>query len=99
MRAALKTELSAEQRRRIEGIISAPRPVPKSEKLRQVRSVRVLERIAAPRAGATRLAANDLLKKLAAGAPEARLTKEAKMSLERLEKQRKGEVKGDIQDK
>ena len=99
MRAALKTKLSAEQRRRIEDILSAPRPVPKSEMLRQLRSVRVLERIAAPRAGATRLAAKDLLKKLAAGAPEARLTQEAKTSLERLEKQRKGEVKGDIQDK
>ena len=89
MRAALKTKLSGEQRRRIEDILSAPRPVPKSEILRQLRSVRVLERIAAPRAGATRLAAKDLLKKLAAGAPEARLTKEAKTSLERLEKQRK----------
>ena len=87
MRAALETKLSGEQRRRIEEILNAPRPVPKSEMLRQLRSVRVLERIAAPRAGATRLAAMDLLKKLAAGAPEARLTQEAKTSLERLEKQ------------
>lgn len=89
MRAALTTKLSGEQRRRIEVILRASRPVPKSEMLRQLRSVRVLERIAAPRAGATRLAATDLLKKLAAGAPEARLTQEAKTSLERLEKQRK----------
>jgi WD40 repeat protein len=85
---ALKTKLSAEQRRRIEAILSAARPVPKSEKLRQLRSVRVLEHIATstPGADATRLAAIDLLKKLAGGAPEARLTQEAKASLERVER-------------
>ncbi len=87
--AALKTKLSAEQRRRIEALFNAPRPVPKSEKLRQLRSVRVLEHIASstPGADATRLAARSLLKTLAAGAPEARLTLEAKPSLECLEKQ------------
>jgi len=92
--AALKSKLSGEQRRRIETIFNAPRPVPKSEKLRQWRSVRVLEHIAASAADATRLAASrlaavDLLKKLAAGAPEVRLTQEAKASLERLDKRLK----------
>lgn len=84
--AALKTKLSAEQRRRIEALLNAPRPVAKSEKLRQLRSVRVLEHIAssAADAEATRLAARSVLKTLAAGSPEARLTLEAKASLERL---------------
>jgi hypothetical protein len=65
--AALKTKLSAEQRRRIEAILNAPRPVAKSEKLRQLRSVRVLEHIASSTADAdaTRLAARSLLKTLA----------------------------------
>jgi RNA polymerase sigma factor (sigma-70 family) len=89
LEGALKTKLSAEQRRRIEAIFNAPRPVPKSEKLRQLRSVQVLEHIATSTPGAdkTRLAAIDLLKQLAAGVPEARLTQEAKASLERLERQ------------
>jgi len=87
--AALKTKLSDEQRRRIEAILNAPRPVPKSEKLRQLRSVCVLEHIASsnPGADATRLAARSLLKTLAAGSSEARVTLEAKATLERLEKQ------------
>jgi hypothetical protein len=85
--AALKTKLSAEQRQRIEAILNAPRPFPKSEKLRQLRSVRALEHIAISTPGADAIAARSLLKTLAAGAPEARLTLEAKASLERLEKQ------------
>jgi hypothetical protein len=84
--AALKIKISVEQRRRIEAILNAPRPVPKSEKLRQLRSVQVLEHIASSTADAeaTRLAARSLLKTLAAGSPEARLTLEAKASLDRL---------------
>lgn len=50
-----------------------------STTLRQVRATEVLEHIATPEA-------RDLLKKLAAGAPEARLTQEAKASLERLDR-------------
>jgi hypothetical protein len=41
---------------------------------------------AAPDADATRLAAIELLKKLAGGAPEARLTQEANAALERIER-------------
>jgi hypothetical protein len=87
--AALKTKISAEQRRQIEAILNSPRLVPKSEKLCQLRSVRVLEHIASSTPGpdATRLTARSLLKTLVAGATEARLTLEARVALERLEKQ------------
>ena len=54
------------------------------------RAIEILEHIgtSTPGADATQLAAMDLLKKLAGGAPEARLTEEAKASLQRLAKRR-----------
>ena len=54
-------------------------PVPPGERLRALRAVETLEHIGTPEA-------QEVLKKLAAGAPEPRLTQEAKASLERLGK-------------
>jgi hypothetical protein len=87
-RPALVTALaktpSLEVRRRIESLLALPtlggRDV---QSLRDIRGVQVLEHIAARGADATRLAAIDHLKKLAAGAPEARLTQEAKAAVDR----------------
>jgi len=47
--------------------------------LRQLREIQVLEHIGTPEA-------QEVLKKLAQGAPEARLTQEAKAALDRLSK-------------
>jgi WD domain, G-beta repeat len=94
LRAALQNKPSLEQRRRIERVLATfPAVVTSPEVLRHVREVRVLEyvaasgAVAAPAADATRLAATDLLKKLAGGDPEARLTQEAKAALRRLKMQ------------
>jgi WD40 repeat protein len=81
---ALQGQPSAEVRRRLESFLkkeakSASEPSP--ERLRAMRAIEVLERIGS-------LPAQELLKSLAAGAPEARLTQEAKAALERLAKQR-----------
>jgi WD40 repeat protein len=74
---ALKTNPSLEKRRRIEQLLAAPHIVRDSNLLRAVRSLEVLERIAsAP--------ARDVLKAIADGAPEARLTREARATLQRL---------------
>jgi RNA polymerase sigma factor (sigma-70 family) len=72
LRQALKAELSSEQRRRVEEVLAvAGEPVALSgDLLRQVRAISVLERAATPDA-------RKLLAELAAGNPEARLTKEA----------------------
>jgi hypothetical protein len=77
LHAALKTDLSAEQRRRIEEALATLTAVPPANALRDLRAVEVLERIGTPEAGL-------VLEKLARGAPEARLTREAKATLERL---------------
>jgi RNA polymerase sigma factor (sigma-70 family) len=76
LRAALKGDLSAEQRRRIEEALASLAAVPPAKTLRDLRAVEVLERIGTQEAKA-------LLEKLAQGAPEARLTREAKASLQR----------------
>jgi RNA polymerase sigma factor (sigma-70 family) len=76
LRAALKADLSAEQRRRIEKALATLTDVPPANKLRDLRAVEVLERIGTPEA-------KQLLEKLARGAPEARLTREAKAALAR----------------
>jgi hypothetical protein len=93
LRAALKERPSLEKHRRIERVLATfPAVVTSSEVLRRLRAVRVLEYVASsgadadPVADAPRLAAVDLLKKLATGDPDARLTQEAKRSLERLDK-------------
>jgi hypothetical protein len=94
LRDALKNEPSLDKRRRIERILATPPAIVTSpDVLRQVRAVRVLEYVAA--FGSTR-SANDaprrtaigVLKKLAGGDPEARLTKEVTAALGRLKTQR-----------
>jgi hypothetical protein len=80
LRAALKGSLSAEQRRRIEEALASLTVVPPVKTLRDLRAVEVLERIGTQEA-------KDLLEKLAQGAPAARLTREAKASLQRLASQ------------
>src|SRR5262249_5982251 len=72
LRRALKEELSAEQKRRVEQVLTAAAAptVLSGDSLRQVRAISVLERAATPEA-------REQLAKLAAGNPEARLTKEA----------------------
>jgi WD40 repeat protein len=79
---ALQGQPSAEVRRRLESFVkkeakSASELPP--ERLRALRAIEVLERIGTP-------SAQELLKSLAAGAPEARRTQEAKSALERLAK-------------
>jgi WD40 repeat protein len=74
---ALKATTSAEQRKRIEALQDAQRIVPAGDKLRHLRGVEVLEHIGNDDA-------KQVLLSLAKGSPEARLTKEAKGSLERL---------------
>jgi WD40 repeat protein len=80
LRQALAKAPSLEVRRRLEGLLARlQRPVTQPEAMRSVRAVAVLEAIAT-------LAARALLAELAAGAPDARLTREALDSLGRLER-------------
>jgi RNA polymerase sigma factor (sigma-70 family) len=74
---ALKNAKSAELRRRLKDLLPTSEVVRSPEMLRQVRAVEVLERIGTPEA-------RRLLEELASGAPEARLTCEAKAALQRL---------------
>jgi hypothetical protein len=75
---ALAGKPALEVRRRIQGLLEKLRgPVTRPETLRAVRAVAVLEDIATPEA-------RNVLERLAQGAPEARLTQEAKASLRRL---------------
>jgi hypothetical protein len=76
--AALHGSPSAEARRQLKVVLTAPDTKPLSpESLRALRSVEVLERIGTPEACA-------VLDSLAKGDPAARLTSESKESLERL---------------
>jgi hypothetical protein len=80
LRETLNKSPSPEARRRIEQLLAKVDDVStSSEPLRSLRAIEVLERIATPEA-------RKLLGKLAAGAPEARLTREAKAAVERLGK-------------
>jgi hypothetical protein len=74
---ALKGNPSAEQRQRIEALLATPRVVRSPEKLRSLRALQVLEQCDLPEAG-------QVLKALAQGSPDARLTQEAKAVLQRL---------------
>jgi RNA polymerase sigma factor (sigma-70 family) len=74
LRRALAGGPSPEVRRRLGELLDRPAS---PEQVRQLRAVGVLERAGTPEAGA-------LLKQLAGGVPEARLTQDAKASLERL---------------
>ncbi len=82
MRAALKSGPTLETRRRIEEVLKALDEPPTGQTLRVVRAVAVLERIGTAEARA-------LLKELAGGDSEARMTREAKGSLERLANRRR----------
>jgi hypothetical protein len=77
LRAALRGTLSAEQRQRIEAILSAPpTPLP-PEALRTLRAVEVLERIGT-------VEARQVLSRLTGGAPSGLTSREAKAALDRL---------------
>ena len=77
----LEKSTSAESRRRIKDVLSRPVPIPACQALRDLRALDILERIGNAEAQA-------LLKEIATGAPEARLTRDAKASLERLQRRR-----------
>jgi hypothetical protein len=79
LEAALKAAPSPETRRRIGALLAAPRVVRSPAKLRHLRAVEVLEHV-------NTLEARHVIESLSQGAPEARLTQEAKASLERLAK-------------
>jgi hypothetical protein len=80
MRQALAGKPSPEVRRRLEPLLSKANVLGPGQLLRSVRAVEILERIGAAEA-------RDVLMHLAEGPAEARLTREAKASLERLAKQ------------
>jgi len=80
IRRALERKLSQEVRRRLQAILAAPLEVPPTQTLRTLCAIQVLERIGIAEA-------RELLRKLANGPPDARLTKEAKASLERVTSQ------------
>jgi hypothetical protein len=77
LREALKKPLGLEARRRVEGLLAQVDPLKSMQSHRLLRTVEVLEAIASPEA-------RRLLETLAGGLPEARLTQEAKGSLQRL---------------
>lgn len=77
LRQALAGKPSLEFRRRVESLLEKLSAVPSPDRLREMRAIEVLERIATPDARA-------VLADLAKGAPAARLTREAKAALERL---------------
>jgi WD40 repeat protein len=80
LRKAKKGKLSLEQARRIDELLAKlDGPVPGPEQLRAVRAVATLEQIGNPQA-------RTLLAEFATGAEGARLTREARASLERLKK-------------
>ncbi|MGH7172860.1 MAG: WD40 repeat domain-containing protein, partial [Gemmataceae bacterium] len=80
LRQTLTNKPTLEVRRRVQGLLERLRgPVSQPEMLQSLRAVAVLEDI-----GTTK--ARRLLEELAKGAPEARLSREAKASLQRLER-------------
>jgi RNA polymerase sigma factor (sigma-70 family) len=77
LRKALEGGLSPESRRRVEGVLEKLRaPLPGPERLREMRALEVLEQVAG-------MEARKLLAELAQGAPEARLTRDARAALDR----------------
>lgn len=79
LREVLEKRLPLEARRRIEEMLRLPRVLRNPECLRCARAIQVLEQIGTPEA-------RQILQRLAGGASQARLTQEAKASLERLAK-------------
>jgi RNA polymerase sigma factor (sigma-70 family) len=82
LRESLRGPLTAEQRRRVEGLLSQPDVIRDPELLRALRAVEVLERIGTPEA-------RQVLQRLVGGLPTARLTREAKAAIDRLDRSRK----------
>jgi WD40 repeat protein len=80
LRNALKGQVSLEVRRRVTQLLEKLQgPVPTTDRLRAGRALELIERIGTPEA-------KRLLEQLAAGAPQARLSQDAKAALERLAK-------------
>src|SRR5262249_25701095 len=77
LQKALENKTSVELRKRLGGLLAGPRIVRSPDVARQIRAVQVLEWIASREA-------RRHLEALAGGAPAARLTREAKASLQRL---------------
>ncbi len=78
LRQALKQKPSLEVRRRVERLLNTLAQNQSPERLRGLRAIEVLENIGTPEARRS-------LKELAGGVPVARLTREAKAALKRLE--------------
>jgi hypothetical protein len=76
LRQGLKVAPSAEARRRMESLLTSPLIYRSPSQLRQYRALQVLERIGTPEA-------QRVLETLSQGASSARLTQDAKTSLER----------------
>jgi hypothetical protein len=84
LRKSLADNQSLEFRMRLQQVLDSVRtPVTRPERIRPLRAVAVLEDIGTG-------AAQALLRELAEGTPEARLTREARASLERLERKHLG---------
>lgn len=79
LRKALAANPPLETRRRLEQLLSRPAAIGSGDRLRGVRAIEVLERIATPEA-------QQVLKALADGTPGARLTQDATAALNRLAK-------------
>jgi RNA polymerase sigma factor (sigma-70 family) len=77
LRKALEGKPPLEQRKRLEALLAAPRTIRQPDLLRQVRAIQVLEMIGSEEA-------QRVLRLVAGGAAEARLTEEARASLQRL---------------
>ncbi len=77
LRKALEGKPPLEQRKRLEALLAAPRTIRQPDLLRQVRAIQVLEMIGSEEA-------QRVLRFVAGGAAEARLTEEARASLQRL---------------
>jgi WD40 repeat protein len=85
LRQALKGRPSVEARKRLTALLERLQsPVPPPARLREIRALAALEQIGTPEA-------RGVLRTLAEGAPEARLTQDAKAALERLTRQSKTE--------
>jgi hypothetical protein len=77
LREALRGKLSAEQRERIQRLLEAPAVVSSAELLQHLRAIEALERIGTSDAIA-------VLKKLAGGTAEHRVSREAQAAMNRL---------------
>jgi hypothetical protein len=81
LRQALQNKPSLEVRRRLEALLAGPMPNEPCESLARLRALEALEYIGDKQA-------YQVVEELTKGAPEARLTQEAKASLERLNRRR-----------